>query len=360
MATTSATRAYRDTHEDDFADGFFRRLADVHVSSVGVGTYLGEPTDTVDDRYEEAIRTALEEGCNVIDTAINYRCQRSERVVCRALEASDVDRDAVFVATKGGFLPFDGDQPADPAAYVREEYVEPGILDPDDLVAGSHCLDPDFLEDQLDRSLANLGLETIDCYYVHNPATQLRDRSREAVYDALESAFVRLERRVAAGDIDRYGVATWQAFRVPPEHPSSLSLPAVLERARAGAETAGAAETSFGVVQLPFNAAMPEAATVEAHDGPDGTVSALEYAAETGLDVVTSASIAQGDLADGIPSAKRRDDETPVQQAINVARSAPGVTASLVGTSTETHVRENVAAGKLTPLGDETLAAALE
>ncbi|WIV66754.1 aldo/keto reductase [Natrialbaceae archaeon AArc-T1-2] len=360
MATRSATRAYRDEHEDAFAEGYFRRLGDAVVSSVGLGTYLGDPTDAVDDDYEAAIRTGLEAGCNVIDTAINYRCQRSERVVGRALERSDVDREAVFVATKGGYLPFDGDHPTDPTAYVTEEYVEPGILDPDDLVAGSHCIDPDYLDDQLDRSLANLGLETIDCYYVHNPATQLRERSREAVYDALEDAFVRLEERADAGDIGCYGVATWQAFRVPSDHPSYLSVPAVLERARTAARTVGAEETRFRAIQLPFNAAMPEAATERAHDGPDGPASVLEYALETDVDVVTSASIAQGSLADGVPSVDRRDDETPVQQAINVARSAPGVTASLVGTSTETHVRENVDAGAFAPLDDEAIGAVLE
>jgi len=56
-----------------------------------------------------------------------------------------VKRDAVVVATKGGFLPFDGPAPK-------------GLLGPGDLVAGTHCMSPRYLEDQLERSLANLGL----------------------------------------------------------------------------------------------------------------------------------------------------------------------------------------------------------
>jgi len=76
MATQTATWAYRDDHEA-FARTFFRRYADCVVSSIGVGTYLGDPTDERDEQYHEAIVEALASGVNVVDTAINYRNQRS-------------------------------------------------------------------------------------------------------------------------------------------------------------------------------------------------------------------------------------------------------------------------------------------
>ncbi|WP_225333597.1 aldo/keto reductase [Halomicrobium urmianum] len=361
MATQSATWAYRDDHEE-FARTYFRRFADCVVSSVGVGTYLGDPTDEQDDRYHEAIVEALESGSNVVDTAINYRHQRSERVVGDAVEAADVDREAVLVATKGGFVPFDGERPDDPGQYVLEEYVEPGIVDREDLARGQHCIAPDFLDDQLDRSLENLGLDAIDLYYVHNPETQLADRSREAVYDRLEDAFVRLEERVAAGDLRHYGVATWEAFRVPKGHDSYLSLPEVVSRARAASDRADTEATSFRAVQLPFNVQMADAFTVEAHEGPDGPQSALWFAHEAGLDVFTSASMLQGRLAEGLPDevAARLDGETSAQRAINFARSAPGVTSSLVGMGSPEHVAENVAAGTYEPLGASAFDAVFE
>jgi len=84
---------------------------------------------------------------------------------------------------------------------------------------------------ETDRSLSNLDLDSIDLYYVHNPETQLAERSAEAVYDQLEATFTRLEERVADGDIRHYGVATWEAFRVPADHDSYLSLPEVVRRA---------------------------------------------------------------------------------------------------------------------------------
>ncbi len=353
MATQSATWAYRDDH-GEFARTYFRRYANCVVSSIGLGTYLGDPTDERDDGYREATVEALESGVNVVDTAINYRNQRSERVVGEALREADVDREAVLVATKGGFVPFDGDRPADLGRYVREEYVEPGIVDRSDLARGQHAIAPDFVDDQLDRSLANLDLETIDLYYVHNPETQLTERSREAVYDQLEATFTRLEERVSEGDLRHYGVATWEAFRVPPDHDSYLSLPEVVRRARAAADAAGADATHFRAVQLPFNVQMADAFTVRAHEGPEGPQSALEFAHEAGLDVFTSASILQGRLADGgIPDdvAAKLSGETDAQRAINFARSAPGVTSSLVGMGSPAHVAENVAAGTHEPLG---------
>ncbi|MDL5361931.1 aldo/keto reductase [Halalkalicoccus sp. NIPERK01] len=355
MATADGTWSYRDRFGEEFGRTYFRRFGDGVVSSLGLGTYLGDPSDAVDERYEEAITAALENGCNVLDTAINYRHQRSERVVGRALAGADVDREAVLVATKGGFLPFAGERPADPGEYVREEYVDPGVVDREELVRGSHCIAPDFLEDQLDRSLSNLGLETVDLYYVHNPETQLQERSREVVYDRLEAAFARLEERVAAGDLRYYGVATWDAFRVPPDHASYLSLPEVASRARAAAKAAGNTATHLRAIQLPFNVHMADAFTVAAHEGSEGTESTLRFARRAGLNVFTSASIGQGRLAQGLPEAvaERLEGESSVQKAINFARSAPGVTSALVGASSPEHVRENLDACRFDPMGAE-------
>jgi aryl-alcohol dehydrogenase-like predicted oxidoreductase len=362
MATRDATWAYRSAHADTFARTYFRAFEDRVVSSIGLGTYLGDPTDAADERYHDAIVRGLESGINVVDTAINYRCQRSERVVGRAIEAADVDREAVLVATKGGFLPFDGERPADPGRYLREEYVEPGLVDPADLAGGQHCLTPAFVDDQLDRSLANLGLDTVDLYYVHNPETQLDVRSRDAVYDQLEATFERLERRVAAGDVRHYGVASWEAFRVPPDDESHLSLPAVLECARAAADAAGHDETSLRAVQLPFNVYMADAFTADVHDSADGARSALWFASDEGVSVFTSASLMQGRLATEMPGAVEAElrGETRAQRAINFARSGPGVTCSLVGTGSPEHVAENVAAGEHEPLGASTFDAVFD
>ncbi|WP_050032576.1 aldo/keto reductase [Halorubrum halophilum] len=374
MATREALWDYRDEFGDAFGRTYFRRFGPGVVSSVGIGTYLGDPTPAVDDDYREAIDLALRSGVNHVDTAVNYRCGRAERVVGEAVRNSPIDRDAIVVATKGGFLPFDGRRPDDPAEFVREQFVEPGIVAPDDLANGAHAIAPDYLGWSLDRSLERLGLDAIDCYYVHNPETQLATRSRDAVYDRLEAAFEALERRRAAGDIGAYGVATWDAFRVAEDHERYLSLAAILARAEAAGEAVGSDDDhGFDAIQLPFNVAMADAFTRRNQRAPgvdsDGDadaepVSTLEFAHEAGLSVVTSASIGQGDLAveGAIPTDVDATlaGETPAQRALNFARSAPGVTSSLVGASDLDHVRENVAAGTFDPLGASAFDAVFE
>ena len=214
------------------------------------------------------------------------------------------------------------------------------------------------------RFTESLRVDSVDCYYVHNPETQLIERSRDEVYDRLEAAFETLEERRLAGELGVYGVATWEAFRVPRGHDSYLSLPEVVARAERAAESAGADDCGFAAVQLPFNVEMADAFTVEAHRHPDEErdVSALRYVHESGLDAFASASLSQGDLVESIPSPvdDQLSGETPAQRALNFARSAPGVTAALVGTGSPEHVAENVAAGTFEPLGARAFDAVFE
>jgi aryl-alcohol dehydrogenase-like predicted oxidoreductase len=371
MATSEGTWAYRDRFGDRFGRTYFRRFGPGVVSSVGLGTYLGDPTEAIDDAYRDAVRFALEHGVNHVDTAVNYRCGRSERVVGEALADADIGREAAFVATKGGFVPFDGHRPENPGRYVRETVLDAGLAAREDLAQGSHCITPAFVDAMVDRSLAALGLDRIDLYYLHNPETQLAVRSRDAVYDQLEAAFVTLERRVAAGEIGAYGVASWEAFRVPSDGDAHLSLAAVHDRARRAARRVGNEACGLAAIQLPFNVVMADAFSVRAHPHPeadkrddraagggggrpdDGLVSALKYVQESDLRAVTSASLAQGDLARELPAAVEAElsGDTPAQRALNFARSAPGVATALVGTSDRDHLSENIAAGTFDPLG---------
>ena len=95
-------------------------------------------------------------GINVLDTAINYRHQRSERNIGAALrqviDSGEAKRQEVVVCTKAGYLSFDGELPADPRAYFKSEYVDSGVIDPAQLAGGMHCMAPAYLENQIERS----------------------------------------------------------------------------------------------------------------------------------------------------------------------------------------------------------------
>ena len=60
----------------------FRVFDSLYLSSMGIGTYLGELHKEDDQSMENAVYDSVKSGgVNVIDTAINYRAMRSERSV---------------------------------------------------------------------------------------------------------------------------------------------------------------------------------------------------------------------------------------------------------------------------------------
>jgi aryl-alcohol dehydrogenase-like predicted oxidoreductase len=361
-ATPGGTARYRDRFPQLRDAGHFRRPANVPgagelwLSSIGLGTYLGEPDDAADRHYTEAITTALRSGINVLDTAINYRHQRSERNIGVALkqqiESGELKRDEILVCTKAGYLSFDGNLPADPRAYFTREYVESGILDPAQLAGGMHCMAPNYLENQIERSRRNLGLETIDVFYLHNPESQLADISREAFLQRLRDAFAMLEKQIKAGSLRYYGMATWSAFRLPEGSRDYISLAEVAELAR---EQAGD-EHHFRFIQLPFSLAMPEAyALVNQAAANQGShrqkQSLLATAAHLGMAVVGSATLQQGQLTQGLPGfvGSILGLNSDAENAIQFSRSAPGMTTSLVGMGHKERVAANLKPALVAP-----------
>jgi len=357
FATPEGTARYRQRFPQLSEAEFFRHpehvpaARELWLSSLGLGTYLGEPDDAADAAYTEAILLALRSGINVLDTAINYRHQRSERNIGAALTqliaTGDVQRDEVFVCTKAGYLSFDANLPPDPRAYFLREYVESGIVDPKELAGGMHCMAPNYLHDQLGRSRKNLGLETIDLFHLHNPETQLADVSPEVFRERLKRAFSALESSVKAGKLRYYGMATWNAFRVAEGSRDFISLSAAAEIAR---EVAGDAH-HFRFIQLPFNLAMPEAYVFANQHVGKKNVSVLNAAEQLGMGVMGSATLYQGRLTEGLPPSIGHvlGMKNGSENAIQFARSAPGMATSLIGMGHREHVLANMKPALLPP-----------
>jgi aryl-alcohol dehydrogenase-like predicted oxidoreductase len=302
LATPEATRAFAARIEGKAAPGHFRERGGFVLSSLGIGTYLGQPDAATDRGYTEAVVEAVLGGVNVIDSAINYRLQRSERSIGAALPeiaARGVPREALLLCTKGGYLTPDGEMPANVREYFSREYFSKGILQPGDVAGGCHAMTPRYLEDQLTRSLSNLGVESVDVYYVHNPETQLEEISPDEFRSRLRAAFEFLESAVSAGRIGGYGLATWNGFRQPAGSPKLHSLADVVAVAR---EVAGEGH-HFGYVQLPVNLMMPEAVVLPNQLVNGRELPLLAAAAELGVAVMASAPTLQGRLARGLPPA---------------------------------------------------------
>jgi aryl-alcohol dehydrogenase-like predicted oxidoreductase len=341
-ATKDGTTRYAQKFAGRAAGGHFRDAHRMVLSSLGIGTYLGQPNEKTDESYTAAAVAAVENGINVIDAAINYRFQRSERSIgaaLRQLATKGFEREQVVLCTKGGYLTPDGTMPGDPNEYFFREYIQPGIFSAKDIAAGSHCMTPKFLKDQLGRSLRNLGVECIDVYYLHNPETQLSEIAKPEFLKRLREAFEFFESAVVAGEIQYYGVATWNGFRQDAQARDALQLAEIAQIAQ---EIAGGLHR-FRFVQLPFNLAMTEALTLgnQTLRGRERTI--MEAASELDIMLVASASLLQGQVARNLPGfvAEAFGLENDAERALQFARSAPGITTALVGMSRAEHVKAN-------------------
>jgi aryl-alcohol dehydrogenase-like predicted oxidoreductase len=354
-ATPAATAHYRQRFAGQVADNHFRLAQGLWMSSIGLGSYLGEADERTDAGYKAAVKRAVELGCNVFDAAANYRFGRSEQnfgeAFAELLADGQLTRGEFVVTTKGGYLPFESGMPRSQREfqeYLETTFVRPGICKLEDFVQGQHCMTPGYLQHQLDNSLRRLQLDCVDVYYIHNPESQFAEVSREEFYARLRAAFEFLESAVADGKMAMYGTATWNGYRANANSHDYLSLEQVVAAARAVAGD----NHHCKVIQVPFNLAMSEALTLGNQTVNGQPMSLLEAAQELDVTVMASASMLQARLASGLPEMIGETFaglQSDAQRAIQFTRSAPGLTTALIGMSRVAHVEENLAVAKINP-----------
>ena len=328
----------------------FKNFQNLFLSNVGIGTYLGDADSKTDELVKNAVKQSIQSGINIIDTAINYRSQKAERSVGKAIseliQDGVISRDQIFISSKNGYVTNDADVNLGFWEYVKEEYSQKGVVKEGDITSGYHCMTPAYLSDQLDRSLKNLGIECLDLMYLHNAVEgQIKDVSKEKFLENLKSAFQLYEQKRTEEKIKFYGMATWECFRVPSDNPQYLSLEDVVELAReVGGESHG-----FRFIQLPYNMHYDQALLGKNQIFGSEKISILESATRLGIGVFTSVPFMQGRLL--TPGTMPEfNDLKPSLRALQFIRSSPGVLAPLVGQKSSEHVSENIEIMKISPL----------
>lgn len=320
----------------------FKEFMNLTFSNVGVGTYLGDSDSKTDDLVTNAVKQSIHSGINIIDTAINYRSQKAERSVGKAIkelvDEKVISRDQIFISTKNGYITNDADVNLGFWEYVKEEYTQKGIIKEGDISSGYHCMTLPYLSDQLDRSLKNLDLECVDLMYLHNSVEgQIKDISKDQFLENLESVFGLYEQKRDEGKIKFYGMATWECFRVPKDNSQYLSL----EDTVALAKKIGGENHGFRFIQLPFNLYYDQALLGKNQLFETKNVSILEAGVNLNVGIFTSVPLMQGRLlAPGVMP--EFSNLKPSLRALQFIRSAPGVLAPLVGQKSTEHVTENM------------------
>ena len=330
----------------------FRKTHGLSLSNVGVGTYLGNIDDATDELVKNAVKTSILDGINVIDTAINYRSQKAERsvgcAISELIQDKKLDRNEIFVSTKNGYVTNDGDVKEDFWQYVNREYVSKGVIESNDITSGYHCMTVSYLEDQLERSRKNLGLECIDLMYLHNAVEgQLKDIDKVQFMKNLRSCFEFYESKRKEGKIRFYGMATWECFRVTKENPQFLELSDVMSLA----SEVGGSEHGFRFIQLPYNMYLDQALMIKNQTYEGEMISILQAAKNFDVGIFTSVPLMQAKLLSPGVMPEFGNLKASVR-ALQFTRSTPGILAPLVGHKLSEHVKENLEILKIPPIDE--------
>ena len=341
----------------------FRSFDGLHLSSIGMGTYLGEPTSEDDDLVENAVYESVKSGCiNVIDTAINYRLMKSEKSIGRAIDRlvkdNIISRNQIFISTKNGYITNDGDYSSiGMMEYIQKMFIATGLIDPSDISSGYHVLNPNYIARCIDKSLMNMRLNTIDLVYIHNAYEGwYADIGKNEFYESIAKVFQTYERYRSNNKIRYYGMATWTCFRVPQDNKEYLSLEDMINIA----EDIGGVNHGFRFIQLPYNLAYSEALLLKNQNvGSEKGLTILEACNRLNIGVFTSVPLFQTRLLNAkIPEYSGITDQ--VLKLIQIIRSTPNVTAPLLGHKNPAHVKQNIRIAKIPPLNEVEFEKALD
>jgi uncharacterized protein len=251
------------------------------ISRLGFGCYR---VDEITAAHVAALKLALRSGINLIDTSTNYTDGGSERMVGRVLQeffkSGELQREEIVVVSKVGYV-----QGQNMHLAQERERQSRGFPEMVKYMQNCwHCIHPDFLSDQLFRSLARLQLDHLDVLLLHNPEYFLSDAlhqrrhdfdaTRDEYYRRLRGAFIFLEEQIAAGRIAYYGVSS-NTFPHAALHPEFTSLERLWEIA-----ASLSLQHHFRVIQFPANL-FETGAIFERNQAGGRTL--LEFAAEKNL-----------------------------------------------------------------------------
>ncbi len=360
-ATMAATRQYAKEIGKDCAEGHYSDFLNLHLqlSSLGIGTFPGAPTDAIDAQYVSIIEQALCQGINVIDTGTHYRYGRSCAAIGEGLRRAmtqGVTREQVYLVSKGGFLVFREGKPDDLASWFQREVVLTGLGRVDDLVQ-AHCISPEYIGFQLELSRQLMGVETLDAFLVDQPEVHIPVIGKEMLNRKLVKVFVVLEQAVKEGRLRSYGISTFNGFRVETDNPlfeSLTSLQGLAEKAAQQVWQQATAKHHFKVVQIPFNQVLQEGFTrFNQATGQGNVASTIQAAHQLGIYLMASHTMFKGHLASqSVDAVLQTLPMLPnhAQRALQFNRSTPGIGTSLVGISSPEHLADVLAVSKIPPL----------
>jgi aryl-alcohol dehydrogenase-like predicted oxidoreductase len=309
-----------------------------YMTELTFGTYKGQANDETDQRYYDALVYAFAQGIFKIDTAINYRNQRSERNIGDFLKKNNPSK--VFISTKGGFIS-DINEDSDEMKIIRSINKKNIIADE------CHCMEPEFIKYQMEKSIQNLGENNIDVYYIHNPETQLLINNHKVFYSKICKVFELLEQSVLNGYIKSYGIATWHGLLADQNDLCYLSL----SKLKDIAIDINGKENNFKWVMAPYNLQMTEIQTKSNQVFKGSTYNLLTASHNAGLSLVLSSPFLQGKFTEDMNNSisnnydsilKNNSIENKYGFSLISSLLLPDINSVCLGMLNKDHIRQNI------------------
>lgn len=267
------------------------------MTKLAIGTHLGDFSDEDSKKYIDAISYALTHGITTIDGAINYRgmcSEKDEGIAIRTLmEKGILKREDFCITSKAGLLFGDVREGLNPGRYLAEILEPRGIsLNDFNTYDGLYqTLKPVFFDIALEKTLSNLGLETLDIHYIHIPEITRAALSEGEFYDRMEELFFWYENKVREGKIRYYGISL--EFMV--EEPEEGKWHFEIEQIQLRANKAANGMSHFKYVLFTYNLLCPYAATVPTQEVKGKKLTLVDACKALGLSTVGSMPFAMGD-----------------------------------------------------------------
>ncbi|MEA3499278.1 MAG: aldo/keto reductase [Campylobacterota bacterium] len=333
---------------------FFIKHNDLIFSKLGLGTFNKEPykEENYVFHYIEAVKEAVKNGINLIDTASNYRYGQSEKEIGTALKEifseGITKREELILCSKGGFIQLDYPFPSNPYTWIDENIIQTKLATKDDIELDQHCITADYLEWSCRRSLQNVGVDSFDIYYLHNPEMQLSKLGEKEFYKQIEKVFTRFEKLADEGLFSSYGVAVWNGFVKLDEELLSL------EKLVQIANKVGGVNHRFRYIQTPFNMAKTDIYTQETQKVNNEPCTLLQAAHRLKIGVISSSSLLQMNLfkksfspESGVILDSSMTLKSDIQLALQFVRSTPGIISGLFGSKVPLNIRRNCEISKI-------------
>ncbi len=333
---------------------FYVQSNDLVFSKLGLGTFNKEPykEENYVFHYIEGVKEAVKNGINLIDTASNYRYGQSEKEIGIALkELFDeglAKREELIVCSKGGFIQLEYPFPKNPYSWIEENIIENNLATKKDIELDQHCMSADFLEWSCKRSIDNLGVKSLDIYYLHNPEMQILKLGKKEFYKQIEKIFKRFEKLANEGLFKYYGVAVWNGFISEVEE--NISLEKLVEIAK----KVGGENHRFKYIQTPFNMGKTTAYTTFTQKVNSSECTLFQAAHRLGIGVISSSSLLQMNLFKksftaeiGVVLDDTMTLSSDIQLALQFVRSTPGIISGLFASKVPINVKHNCEISKV-------------